>query len=190
MSAINRSIIALLLCPVLVHAQECVLQDRTVNSVKITIQERSGIQTHVAPSPTGGSRCIVNFKARVGSRWLWASGQYDWDDQRPHSEGCAVAVARAEESLQQQANPSHVVSEKILVCSDDSTLKTIVSTNLGTVGKLHQFRPHPNFQKRFWHNGTQCRWFVDSTFKGGDIYTYQGIICQVGDNEWVVVDKF
>ncbi len=185
----KRVLIAALL-PISAMAAECVLQDRTVTASTVRIEERSGIQQDVVPAPNGGRRCIVNFKARVGASWYWANGQYDWPGDRPATEACAVAVSRAEDMVRTQVAPSHVRSEKVLICSDKSDQQTLRSTNPGTVGELHQFRPHPDFPRRFWHNGTQCRWFLDSAFRGQDIYTYQGVICQIHDNKWVVVDKF
>jgi hypothetical protein len=31
---------------------------------------------------------------------------------------------------------------------------------------------------------------LDSAFRNQDVYTYQGVICQVQRDQWVVVDKF
>jgi hypothetical protein len=77
-----------------------------------------------------------------------------------------------------------------MICRDQPDLLTLRSTNPGTVAELSQFRPHPEYPKRFWHNGAQCRMFLDSAWTGRDIRTYQGVICQVQDSKWVVVDKF
>ena len=76
------------LIPALATA-ECVLQDRTVTSHSIVIQERSGLRQTVVVPPEGGKRCIVNFRARVGSAWYTATGQYDWAGDRPANEACA-----------------------------------------------------------------------------------------------------
>ena len=56
-----------LLFPASVLAAECVLQDRTVTSSTVRIEERSGLREDVVPAPDGGRRCMVNFKARVGA---------------------------------------------------------------------------------------------------------------------------
>jgi len=179
-----------LLFPATVLASECVLQDRTVTASAVRIEERSGLREDVVPAPDGGRRCMVNFKARVGATWYWAQGHYDWPGDRPRGEACAVAVSRAEDSVKTQVAPSHVRSEKVMVCSDQRDLELLRSTNPGSVGRLHQFRPHPDFPKRFWHNGAQCKFFLDSAFRNQDVYTYQGVICQVQKDQWVVVDKF
>lgn len=175
--------------PVLATA-ECVLQNRTVTSHSIVIQERSGMIQTVIPVASGGKRCIVNFRARAGAIWYSATGQYDWPGDRPANEACAVATARADDSVHAQAVSQHVRSEKVLVCNDREGMNTIGSAVTGTTGQLHQFRPHPDYPNRFWHNGTQCRMFLDSSWTGRDIYTYQGVICQVHNSQWVVVDKY
>jgi hypothetical protein len=171
-------------------AAECVLQDRTVTSHAIVIQERSGLQRTVVAPPEGGKRCIVNFRARVGSAWYTATGQYDWAGDRPSNEACAVAAARADDSVHGQAISQHVRSEKVMICNDQENLNNTKTTTPGTKGQLHQFRPHPDYPKRFWHNGAQCRMILDSAWTGRDIHTYQGVICQLQDSTWVVVDKF
>lgn len=171
------------------HA-DCVLQDKTVTHSAVNITERTKISATVVPEPTGGKRCLVNFRARVGTNWYTATGEYAWPGDTPRDSACAVAVKRAEDSVRDQVSSSRVISEKILICNDDSTLETIRQANPGTVGNLAQFRPHPSYPKEFWYNGTRCRWFLDTGFTGRDIKTWQGIICEIHNSKWVVVDKF
>ena len=98
-----------LLFPASVLAAECVLQDRTVTSSTVRIEERSSLREDVVPAPDGGRRCMVNFKARVGATWYWAQGHYDWPGDRPRGEACAVAVARAEDSIITQVAPTRAL---------------------------------------------------------------------------------
>jgi len=183
-------IAALLLLLPLTVAAECVLQDRIVARNDVKIIERSQINRTVIPAPNHMQRCIVDYRARVGTQWYMATGEYDWPGDRPANEACAVAVSRADESVLRQAVPTHMQSEKVLVCNDRANQTLLSNVNTGTVGQLHQFRSHPDFPRNFWHNGTQCRWFVESAFRVSDVHTYQGIICQLQDSNWVVVDKF
>jgi hypothetical protein len=170
------------------HA-DCVLQDKTVSQSSVVISERTQLTATVVPDPMG-KRCLVTFRARVGAAWYTANGEYTWPGDTPRDSACAVAVKRAEDSVRDQVAASRVISEKILVCRDDPTLDTIRQTNPGTVGELSQFRPHPDYPRSFWHNGTRCRWFLDSGYTGKTVRTWQGIICQIHDSKWVVVDKF
>lgn len=169
---------------------DCVLQDRVVQRSDVVIQERSQFRTEVVPVPGGARKCLVNFRARVGATWYTAFGEHEWPGDRPREEACARAVASADNQVREQAGRTHTASEKVLICSDNPELKDMRQTNPGTVGRLAQFRPHPDRPKEFWHNGAQCRYFLDSQFTGRDIRTWEGIICQLAQDEWVVVDKF
>lgn len=181
-------ILTLALVSVCVHA-DCILQDKTVSQSSAVIAERTQITATVVPDPVG-KRCLVTFRARVGATWYTAQGDYAWPGDTPRDSACAVAVKRAEDSVRDQVASSRVISEKILICRDDPTLDTIRQTNPGTVGELSQFRPHPDYPRSFWHNGTQCRWFLDTGYTGKTVRTWQGIICKIHDSKWVVVDKF
>lgn len=182
---------ALLLIPMLATAADnCVLQDRVVTKSDIIIEERSGINRDVIPDFGQRRRCVVDFRVRVGSQWHTAYGEHSWDGHRPESEACAIAVSRAEDSVRERLGRSQSTSEKILVCKDRPNLMEFPDTKIGTVGSVGQFRPHPEYHDRFWHNGTQCKWFVDTVFIEKNIRTFQGIICQIRNDRWVVVDKF
>ena len=182
------SVLTLSLLAVSAYA-DCVLQDKTVSQSSAVISERTQLSATVVPDPVG-KRCLVTFRARVGATWHTANGEYAWPGDTPRDSACAVAVKRAEDSVRDQVAASRVISEKILVCKDDPTLDIIRQTNPGTVGELGQFRPHPDYPREFWHNGTQCRWFLDTGFTGKTVRTWQGIICKIHDSKWVVVDKF
>ena len=179
-----------LLLPTVALAQQCVLQDKTVTRGTVVIAERSEIRPEVVPAVGGGRKCMVSFRARVGATWHTAFGEYEWPGDRPRDEACAVAMKRAEDSVRERVAATQIVSEKVLICRDNPDLNTILQINPGTVGELSQFRPHPEYPREFWHNGTQCRFILDSAFTGQDIRTFQGIICKVHNAKWVVVDKF
>ena len=185
-----KRLLILALVPATVIASDCFLADRTVTQSTVTIAERSRITPEVVPSPNGGRRCMVTFRVRIGSEWHPTHGQYDWPGDRPREEACAVAVSRAEDSVRERVGRTQTVSEKTLVCSDRPDLDALRSTNPGTIAELHQFRPHPDFPREFWHNGAPCRYFLDSAYVRQDVRTFQGVICRVHDSKWVVVDKW
>lgn len=187
----KRTILALALIPAVVQAADnCVLQDRTVSRAQVTIEERTPIRRDVVPHFNNQKKCVVDFRVRIGTEWHSAFGEYVWSGDRPESEACARAVDLAESSVRERVGRAQTVSEKILVCKDEPRLNTLPRTQIGTVGDLGQFRPHPEYTGRFYHNGTQCKWFVDTSFTGQDVRTFQGIICQIDHDRWVVVDKF
>jgi hypothetical protein len=179
----------LTLLPLSVMA-ECVLQDRTVQLSQVVIAERSQMRAEVVPALKGGRKCMVSFRARVGSDWHSAFGEYEWPGDRPREEACARATAIADQQVRDRVGRSQTASEKVLICSDNPDLKTLQQVNPGTVGRLAQFRHHPDRPSLFWHNGAQCRYFLDSQYTGSDIRTWEGVICQLQGDAWVVVDKF
>lgn len=188
--SIKTIIYGLALATAAAQADQCVLQDKTVLHSNVTIAERSLITATVVPEPTGGKRCLVNFQARVGTTWYTAFGEYAWPGDTPRDQACAAATRRADDSIREQVSSSRVISEKVLICRDDPTLNTLRQVNPGVTGELSQFRPHPDYATEFWHNGTQCRWFLDTGYIVRDVRTWQGIICKIHDSKWVVIDKF
>lgn len=186
----KRLIFLLSLVPALAQAGDCVLQDRTVSQAQVQIDERSPIRRSVVPYTNGQRKCVVDFRVRIGATWHSAFGDHVWPGDRPESEACAIAVVRAEDQVRERVGLTQTVSEKILVCKDEPKLASFSRTQIGTVGDIGQFRPHPEYTRRFYHNGTQCKWFLDTNFTGRDVRTFQGIICQINANDWVVVDKF
>jgi hypothetical protein len=185
-----KRLLALALIPATVLASECVLQDRTVSRSTVTIAERSKIKPEVVPSVNNGRKCMVTFRVRIGADWHSAHGEYEWAGDRPREEACTVAVKRAEDEVRERVGRLQTVSEKTMVCSDRPDLDALRSTNPGTIAELHQFRPHPDHPREFWHNGAPCRYFLDSAYVRQDVRTFQGVICRIHESKWVVVDKW
>ena len=185
-----KRLLALALIPATVLASECVLQDRTVSRSTVTIAERSKIKPEVVPSVNNGRKCMVTFRVRIGADWHSAHGEYEWAGDRPREEACTVAVKRAEDAVRERVGKLQTVSEKTMICSDRPDLDALRSTNPGTIAELHQFRPHPDHPREFWHNGAPCRYFLDSAYVHQDVRTFQGVICRIHESKWVVVDKW
>jgi len=179
-----------LIWPLTSIAEQCVMQERTVTQHRAEIVERTTVRRDVVPLPGGGRKCIVDFRVRIGHQWHSAFGEYIWDGNRGSHEACGIAVQRAEDAVRDRVGRGASVSERILVCKDRPELSELKSSTVGTVGNAGQFRHHPEYTGRFWHNGAQCRWFMEPAFTGHDIRNFQGIICEIGRDQWVVVDKF
>lgn len=170
-------------------AEQCVLQDKTVSKTNLEIRERSAVRRDVVSVPEG-KKCIVDFRVRIGSQWYTAFGEHTWSGAQSSESACGIAVSRAEDDVRQRMGKSQTTSEKILVCKDRPELTTLANSTVGTIGEIGQFRPHPAYLNRFWHNGVQCKWFLEPAFKNHEVQTFQGIICELRPNQWVVVDKF
>lgn len=171
-------------------ADSCVLQERSVTQHRVVIQERSSVSRNIVPMPDGGKKCMVSLKVRVANHWHTAHGEHVWDGHRGSAEACAVAVSRAEDSVKQRIGQGAAISERVLICDDRPELQQLRNSVVGSIGSNHQFRPHPNHDGRFWHNGAQCRWFVEPALTDRGVHQFQGIVCELGKDQWVVVDKF
>ena len=179
----------LALMPVLAHA-ECVMQEKTRSTVDVKIQERTTITRDIINTGDGNKKCMVSFRVRINDRWHSAFGDYAWPGDVPSSQACAVAVDRAEGAVRDRVGRSRVTNERVLICSDDPEMRALRQSDIGTVGTVGQFNPHPSYPDQFYHNGTVCRWFTEPQFTGSDIHNFQGVICQVERDRWVVIDKF
>jgi hypothetical protein len=186
----KKLILLLFVATVAQANDQCVLQERTVSKNNAVIVERSTVRRDIVPFGINQRKCLVDFKVRIGSEWYTAFGEHTWSGEIPNFEACAMAVHRAESDAITRASKGAVTSERILVCKDREELRTLRNTQLGTVGDVGQFRPHPEYPNRFYHNGTQCRMFVEPAFTGRDVRTYQGVVCEITNQKWVVVDKF
>ena len=183
-------VLAVALIPGLVLADTCILHDKSVTQTQVTIQERSAVRRDVVPTRDNQLRCMVNFRVRINNAWHNAHGEYIWSGDRPSSEACAIAADRAESDVRDRVGRANVTSQRTLICNDRPELRLLRQSSQGAVGNNGQFRPHPNYPDRFYHNGAQCRWFIEPKFVGHDVRTFQGIVCETGPDEWVVVDKF
>lgn len=168
---------------------ECRLLEKSVSRGQITISERSPFTRDVIPSVNGGHACQIKFKARIGNVWHNAYGQANWNNGKTLPETCAVAATAAESELVERLGQQQVVQNRTMICDDDSKFGANQIMQVGAVADLSKFRPHPSYPKEFVHNGTLCRWFLDTVYNK-DIVTMQGIICRLGDSKYVIVDKF
>jgi hypothetical protein len=186
----RQLLIVSLLAPVLALAQQCVLQTRTVTQGQIQIEERSQVSAQIVPVPGGDQRCMISMRGRVGATWYTGFGEFVFPRTGSPEQACVSARSRAEASITSQAGSRQVATDSTLVCREDPTLDALRRTDVGTVAKLAQYRPHPDYPNDFRHNGTRCRWFLDPAWTGRELRTGQGIICQLQDDNYVVVDKF
>lgn len=185
-----KLVLALLTMPVLALAGECVLTTKTVSQSQIQISERDAVVQQVVPTVNGRQRCLVSFRARIGNQWFTAHGDHDFDHSQSASTACQLAGAKADAQVKNSVTHTSVVTDNVMVCSDQPQHQTLRTTQIGTVGYASQFRPNPERPREFRHNSTRCRWFLDHEFRHNDVMQVQGIVCHVQDGLWAVVDKF
>jgi hypothetical protein len=188
---VDKIILALLLVLGIAPAQaECIIRQKSVSKDTAVITERSSIKRTVVPDAAHGKKCAVDFSVRIGQNWYRAFGEYVWDGDRPSGEACAAAVAQAEKDVLAQTGNRSVMSEDILICTDDPDHDKLPNTNPGTIARLDQYRLHPDYPNDFYYNGTRCRFFLEPMYQNRNVLNYTGVICQLHGDKWAVVDKF
>ena len=185
-----KLLVSTLLITTSAAAADCVMQDKTVSRTQVTIQERADMRRSVVPDVSGGKRCTVEFRVRINNEWHPAHGEVSWDGTRPSTEICAQAVQQAERDVRDRVSKKLIVTDSVMICSDNADAELLKKTTMGTVGRASQFKPHPNYPERFWYSGTQCRWFIEPAWDKDHMRQYQGVVCQLNTNDWVVVDRF
>lgn len=181
-------IVACAMLPLVAAASECTLRSTTVSSTA-AIVERGAVTANIV-NTSRVKKCVVSFRARVGTEWHIATGEYAWDGVSDPAATCALATKTAEQQLVESLAPVALNSEQMMICNDSPALQAQPLSAVGVAANLDQFRVHPKYPRVFWHNGTECRWTLDTAFEADRVKTYQGIICKVSGNQWVLVDRF
>jgi hypothetical protein len=186
----TKLIVLLMLPTTLWAAQNCVMQEKIVNRSKVVIEEMGDIKRDVVPWTNNQKKCIVNFRARIGQEWYQGYGEYIWDGELPVNDACGAAATAGKKELTNRVKPSNIISEDVLICNDDTKLDAVRKTQIGSIVDITQLKSNPNYPRRFYHNGTECKWFTEVGFTGNNVLQYQGIACMLEPTKWVVVDKF
>lgn len=167
---------------------ECRMVDQTLTRSEVRVSQRTApVRTVTETAPR---QCHVRFRLLIDNNWYDAHGSQTWRDDQTVQQACGEAAIRAERDVIDRVGRSRVTNQSLMVCDDDERFRTLRRAEVGTVARLDQYRPHPEFPRAFQHNGTQCRWFLESGMAGSDVRTWQGIICEVQDGRWAVVDRF
>jgi len=187
----HKTLISILFATVFAPAiaKDCVLQQRTTTTNAGEITEIRNVNFDVINLDHGRKRCMARIDGLVKGQWLRSYGDHTYDHE-PTKVGCGVAVEVAKNNLLIRLNQSTIKTESVVVCRDDQKPK-MVSTQLGNiVDDITQLRPHPTYHRTFYHQGQECRWFVEMNWTGANLQPINGIVCKLNPRQWIVVDKF
>lgn len=185
----NKSLIMLPLWGMCLNAvAECRMVEQTVSRSEVRIAQRTVPVRNITESAP--RQCHVRFRVLVDGQWHDALGSQTWREDQTVQQACGEAAMRAERDVIDRIGRGRVTNQSIMVCDDDERFRTVRRAEIGTVARLDQYRPHPEYPRAFIHNGTQCRWFLESGMQAQDVRTWQGIVCEVQNGLWAVVDRF
>ena len=169
---------------------DCYVRSAMTTQTKMSITAVADVDPFVVPVSPTQNKCIVNFRAQVDGRWITAEGEQVGPKTVPESELCAQAVDQGRVQILSRANGGKINVEQNMVCNDRPAIQ-VKTVQRGERVKESEVLPHPNFPRPFSYRTSTCRWFIEPEVRPGrDLLQRQGIICQLHDSEWQVVDKW
>lgn len=186
-----RSAISLILAVVATSAYgDCYVRSAMTTQTKMSITAIADIDPLVVPISFTQNKCIVNFRAEINGRWITAEGERVGPKTMSEQELCAGAVDQGRVQILSRAEGGNVNLEQNMVC-DDRPARQVRTVQRGERVRESEVLPHPNFPKPFKYRTSTCKWFIEPEVRPGrDLLQRQGIICQLHDSEWQVVDKW
>jgi hypothetical protein len=168
---------------------ECYIRSAMTNQTAMSITGITDVQPLVVPISATQNKCIVNFRAQVNGKWITAEGENVGPKTQSEALLCKGAMDQGRTQILSQADSKSLAVEQNMVCTDQNIPK-IRKVEMGDRLQESEVLPHPNFPRRFVYHNATCRWFMEPDVRPGDLLHRQGIICQLHDNEWQVVDKW
>lgn len=169
---------------------ECYVRSAMTSQTRMSITAVADIQSLVVPISPTQNKCFASFRAQVNGSWVTAEGEKVGPKTMPESELCAGAVDSGRVQILSRADGANINVEQNMVCDDRPEIK-IRTVQRGEHVKESEVKPHPNFPKPFIYRTSTCRWFIEPEVRPGrDLLQRQGIICQLHDSDWQVVDKW
>ena len=185
-----RKLPLILLTVATTAASECYVRSATTNQPSMNITSIADVEPMVVPVSATHQKCIVQFRAQVNGVWITAEGERVGPKSMREQELCNAAVDSGRMQILSRADGGRLTVEQNMVCTDRPAIE-IKSVRRGEIVRESEVRPHPNFPKPFIHRSAQCRWFIEpEVHPGRDLLQRQGIICQINEPEWQVVDKW
>ena len=173
-------------------AQNCVLTDRLTANDFGKITEIQNVKAELKPWRAGKQSCSVTLDGQVNGKWAKGKGEFTWDGQSSSTQACLAAVDLAKRDLLNQLSDSTISNQSVVICKEETKKdKPLLNPAVGTViDNINVLRVHPSFPRSFYHNGEECKWYIENAWNGIDIKHINGIVCRLDTTHWVVVDKF
>ena len=193
---IKNTVLALALLPAIAVSEvpnNCVLDEvitsETVGSInlKSNLDVKINATEQLAGKDTGLT-CVVTYNTTIGNQIFKAEGQYSWDGKDNVLDSCKLAEQQADQNVIKKINQTRVTSSSTLHCNDQ--INTVFEPVVGAVGNRSQFQIDTKYPGTFKYKGTDCYRFTTTEFSGKDLVNLNGVACEVGKEDLVVVDKW
>jgi hypothetical protein len=170
---------------------ECYMRSSTLAESDAKIEKIADIQNMFVKLKSGQMRCTSTFRVLIKGTWHDAEGQAIVQSDVAEAQACARAQNNGRVTLLQAVSKRSMTVQQEMVCTDQELPKTRNSVKIGDVVKESEVHPDPAWpETRKLRDGNVCRRFVESDLSGVDMRRSKGVICQVSENAWKVVDKY
>jgi hypothetical protein len=170
---------------------ECYTRSSTVAENDAKIEKIADVQNMFVKLKSGQMRCTSTFRVLIKGNWFNAEGQAIVQPDVAEAQACARAQNNGRVTLLQAVSKKSMTVQEEMVCTDQDLPKTRNSVKIGDVVKESEVQPDPLWpEARKLRDGNTCRRFVEADLKGVDMQRSKGVICQISENAWKVVDKY
>lgn len=170
-------------------AAQCYVRQAMTAKQQSKITRIADVQNLAVPVSATHHKCIVTFRAQIDNEWVTGEGEHTAPRSVSEKELCQAALDSGRVQVLSHADSRDITVETSMVCDERPEIQ-VRNVSIGETVRDSEVRVHPNFPKPFRYLGTQCRWFIEPTYRNQDLGQYQGIICQNHGSQWRVVDKW
>ena len=172
----------------LVHAV-CYNRTAMTNQVTAKITAVTDIKRTVVPMPDNQNKCVVTFRAQINNEWMTVEGENIGSANESLDQLCSSAMSTGRSQILNKIGGNKVNVEQDMVCTDRPIPK-VRKVEVGDHVMESELQPHPNFPNQFKYRSANCRWFIETEGRVGDLIQRQGVACRIQDTDWQVVDKW
>lgn len=173
-------------------AQDCLITDRIASTDLGRVSNVQNVKANLTLWSKGRQTCTVTLDGTVDGKWGQGKGEFTWDGQSSSTQACIAAVDLAKKDLLNKLTDSTISNQSVVMCREQKDKdKPLLNPKVGTIlENVNTLRVHPTYPKAFYHNGEECRWYIETAWDGRDIKHINGIVCRIDPKHWIVVDKF
>lgn len=187
----SRLLILLLAFSSTAYAQ-CYTRSSTLSESKRVIERITDVERSILPKKNG-VMCRVTFRAYMDGSWHTVEGEAEGARDSSLDQLCAQATDVGRARVIEKVSGRNLTNTQEMICTDEElpSLQARNAVRIGEIVRDSQVQPHPLYRDVFQFRGAQCRWFVESVPRPGQVEMSQGVICKSPDEKaWMVVDKW
>lgn len=170
---------------------ECYIRSSTLSEHDARVEKTADVQNTFVRLSSGQMRCTSTFRVLIKGTWYTAEGQAIVAADVDQAQACAQAQNSGRVRLLQSVSGKQLTVQEEMICTDQEMPKIRTAVKVGDVVKESEVQPDPLWpQSQKFADGNVCRRFVESNLVGVDMSRSKGVICQVSESAWKVVDKW